>query len=503
MNTIKLSGSTLREIAGRGVRIPRYDRAKRVPRVVHIGLGHFHRAHQAFYIDELLEKGLAAGTGIFEVNLVADSFPLARISASQDYLYTLICRGDSGDETAVVAGSIAGYLNAVSDPRGVVERLAADSTEVISLTITEKGYYYDAAAGEPAWDADPVKHDLEYPQAPVTAAGYLAAALDLRGKNGGGKITIMSCDNFPSNGTVLKNCVLSLCRKTRPGLVSWIEENAAFPLSMVDRITPATSPVIIGHIEERYGIEDGWPVCSEDFRQWVLEDNFSRPSGSGFDPALLAEAGVQVVKDVEPYELMKIRLLNGSHSALAYPSYLMGFRGVAEAISDPLLGRYIRDKYMEEISPTLHTVPGMDLPAYKDTLIRRFSNKNIADTILRLAAEGSKKIPNFIFNPLEEALERNLPHGAVVFALAAWARFLAGTDENGAVIPLDDPLASVLSEAAKGARNNPERFLRAAGIKRGEHALALADEFGASLDAIYRKGTRAALEALTGGRPTD
>ncbi|MDR1286466.1 MAG: mannitol dehydrogenase family protein [Treponema sp.] len=503
MNTIKLSGNALREIAGRGVRIPRYDRANRVPRIVHIGLGHFHRAHQARYIDELLEKGLAAGTGIFEVNLVADSFPLAGISASQDYLYTLVCRGDSGDETAAVVGSIAGYLNAVSDPKGAVERLAADSTEVISLTITEKGYYYDAAAGEMAWDLSPVKHDLEHPHAPVTAAGYLAAALDLRAKNGGGKITIMSCDNFPSNGTVLKNCLLSLCQRTRPGLVSWIEENAAFPLSMVDRITPATSPAIIRHIEERYGIKDEWPVCSEDFRQWVLEDNFSRAPGSGFDPALLAEAGVQVVKDVEPYELMKIRLLNGSHSALAYPSYLMGFRGVAEAISDPLLRRYIRDNYMEEISPTLLPAPGMDLPVYKDTLVRRFSNKNIADTILRLAAEGSKKIPNFIFNPLEEALGRNLPHRTVVFALAAWARFLAGTDEDGMAIPLDDPLASVLSEAAKGARENPEQFLRAAGIGRGEHAAALSGEFGESLDAIYRKGTRAALEALVEGRPTD
>ncbi|MDR0601305.1 MAG: mannitol dehydrogenase family protein [Treponema sp.] len=499
MNTIKLSGNALEEIAGRGVRIPRYDRTKREPRIVHIGLGHFHRAHQAFYIDELLGRGHAAGTGIFEVNLVADPFPLAEISRSQDYLYTLVCRGDSGDETAAITGSIAGYLNAVSDSRGVVERLAAESTGVISLTITEKGYYYDAAAGEMAWDTEPVKHDLEHPETPSTAAGYLAAALDLRRKNGGGKITIMSCDNFPSNGKVLRNCLLSLCRKIRPGLVSWIEENAAFPCSMVDRITPATSPGIIRHIEERYGIADRWPVCSEDFRQWVLEDNFSRPANSGFDPAMLAEAGVQVVKDVEPYELMKIRLLNGSHSALAYPAYLMGFRGVAEAVSDPLLRRYIRGKYMEEISPTLHAVPGMDLPVYKDTLIRRFSNRNIADTILRLAAEGSKKIPNFIFNPLEEALERNLPHRAVVFALAAWTRFLAGTDENGEDIPLDDPLASVLSGAARGARENPEQFLRTAGIRRGELAAALAGEFKASLEAIYQKGTRAALQALTDG----
>jgi mannitol-1-phosphate/altronate dehydrogenase len=240
-------------------------------------------------------------------------------------------------------------------------------------------------------------------------------------------------------------------------------------------------------------------VCSEDFKQWVLEDNFKTSltgaDGSRFPLTGLAEAGVQVVKEVEPYELMKIRLLNGSHSALSYPAYLMGHTGVAEAIADPLLQNFIRNRYMEEITVTLPPVPGIDLAAYKDTLISRFSNKNIGDQILRLASDGSKKIPNAIINPLVEAIEQGKPHEAIIFALAAWARFLIGSGENGEPIPLEDPNGPVLSAAAKTARESPANFLKAVGVPEleGEALSGLAGAFAAQLERIYSKGIRAAL----------
>jgi mannitol-1-phosphate/altronate dehydrogenase len=502
MERIQLAEKALPEIARRGIAVPRYDRKGLVPRIVHIGLGHFHRAHQAAYLDELLNGGLT-DSGIFEVNLVPDPDPatspsglsLAESSRAEDYLYTLITRGGGGEETVRVIGSITGYLNAAGKRDEVIARLASPLTELISLTITEKGYYY--ASGELDWNAAAVRHDLENPDEPETAAAYLAAALELRRKNGAGALTILSCDNFPSNGKVLKNCVLSFCKKARPDLVPWIEENVSFPLSMVDRITPASSAELVRYLEDRFGVVDHWPVCSEDFKQWVLEDAFKvrktgdRASGKpGFDPAILSGAGVQVVQEVEPYELMKIRLLNGSHSALSYPSYLIGFRGVAEAAADPLIRRFIRDFYMEEISATLSPVPGMDIEHYKDTLIRRFANKNIADTILRLASDGSKKIPNAILKPLSEAAAGKLPRKAMIFALAAWARFLTGSGEDGAAIPLEDPNGPALSAAAKNARNDPAGFLAEAGLSESAET---AGTFKSYLEEIYGKGMKAAL----------
>jgi mannitol-1-phosphate/altronate dehydrogenase len=546
MDTIKLNQNNLAKIAGRTVKIPEYDRKNLAPRIVHIGLGHFHRAHQAVYIDELLNKGLIS-SGIFEVNLVADLYPLAEIAAEQDYLYTLITRGARGEETVRVIGSIAGYLNAHSpataaipgdaaEPAAskpdtavltvaaesdaatvaVIARLASEETAVISLTITEKGYYFDTLTGDLGWDLPPVKHDTEYPDMPETAVGFIAAALEKRRKDGGGPVTIMSCDNFPSNGKILKTCVLSFCRKTRPDLIPWIEANVAFPLSMVDRITPATTGETLSYFKKKFGIDDRWAVCCEDFKQWVLEDTFKTGSGTSSKPQSslganvfsltgLAKAGVQVVKEVEPYELMKIRLLNGSHSALSYPAYLMGHTGVAEATGDPFIQNFIRRHYMEEITATLPPVPGVDLDIYKDTLISRFSNKNIGDQVLRLASDGSKKIPISVINPLAEAVEEGKPCGAIVFALAAWARFLTGSGEKGEPIPLEDPRGPELSLSAKNARKDPTSFLRAIGIQEwtiaapasGKFA-GLVKEFTARLEEIYLKGIRKALAEFPG-----
>jgi mannitol-1-phosphate/altronate dehydrogenase len=494
MESIKLTAANLPAIAKTGAVVPGYDRSKLASNIVHIGLGHFHRSHQALYLDELLSGGLCS-SGIFEINLIPDSFPLAEILAEQDYLYTLITKSALGETRVRVIGAITGYLNASLDKQKAIERVAGAETTLVTLTVTEKGYHYDAKTGDINRGEKAVIHDLEHPEEPETAAGFLAACLFLRRKNGAGPLTIMSCDNIPSNGKLLRACVLSFCKAAHPEILPWVEKNVSFPSSMVDRITPGTTPGLIQELAEKHCITDRWPVCGEDFRQWALEKNFKTEIPD------YAKAGVQIAADVEPYELMKMRLLNGSHSAMAYPSYLLGHRRVDEGITDPLIHDFIRRHYMEEVSPTLAPAPGIDFTVYKDTLVSRFSNKNISDTILRLASEGSSKLPNFTLKPLAEAIRKGLPHDSIAFALAGWARFLGGTkeaggaDEQGQIIPLEDVNGPALAAAAKTAGSSPENFLTVIGLQglQAEEFSAFSGRFGFWLERIYNKGIKAAL----------
>ncbi|MDR0653734.1 MAG: hypothetical protein LBG12_10590, partial [Synergistaceae bacterium] len=271
----------------------------------------------------------------------------------------------------------------------------------------------------------------------------------------------------------------------------------SFPCSMVDRITPGTTPELIDELKNRYGLSDAWPVCGEDFIQWVLEDNFKTQVPD------YAAAGVQVVKDVEPYEFMKMRLLNGSHAALGFSSYLLGFRMVDEAITHPPMMDFIRKHYMEEVTPTLEPVPGIDLDAYKDTLVSRFSNKSIADTILRLTAFSSVRFTNFVLKPLSIAIHKGLPHKAITFAVAGCARFLSGTDEGGRPIPVASDIDDVeaLKKAAAGAQDNPGDFLSKVGTLDldGEELAAFETEFKECLGAIYAQGTAATLAEVVKG----
>ncbi|GHV93079.1 mannitol dehydrogenase [Spirochaetia bacterium] len=477
------------------VATPRYNRNGLKNAIVHIGLGNFHRAHQAFFLDTLISKGLSS-SGIFAINLIADPFPLAKIAAEQDCLYTLITKGGQDEADVRVIGSILGYVNATADKEAAIARIAKGETSMVSLTITEKGYFRDTAAGDVDWNHPAVKHDLQHPEDPQSIYGFLAAALLRRSANGGGRLSIVSCDNFPSNGKVLKESLLSFCAQVYPALSPWIEDNVSFPSSMVDRITPNANAAVIAEVEQNYGIADKWPVCCEDFIQWVLEDDFRLPAAAGFDPKLLAAAGVQLVRDVEPYELMKMRLLNGGHSALAYLSYLMGYTDVADAASDTLMGQFLRRHYMEEVTPTVPPVPGIDLAEYKDTLIKRFANRAIGDAVLRLAEDGSQKIPNFMLKPLAAAIQGGGAYKAIALALAGWARFLEGTDEAGKPIPLKDPEGQAVARAAKIAREEPEAFLKAAGVHgigEGEFG-KLAGVFKQHLENIHRQGTRKALE---------
>ena len=499
MQTIKLNQENLSRIQ-KPVSVYGYDKKALSPSIVHLGLGNFHRAHQAAYLDELLEKKTER-RGIFEINLIPDSFPLDDILKEQNYLFTLITKSASAEEKVRIPGSILGYLNASGNRKAALEKIADNMTSIVTLTVTEGGYYFLRKTGEIDSRNEAVRRDLEHSDEPKTAAGCLAAALALRYKNGRNPLTIMSCDNIPSNGTVLKNCVSFFCRELYPEILPWVEDQVSFPCSMVDRITPVTTPALIKELEDHYGISDRWPVCGEDFCQWILEDNFKTPVPP------YGEAGVQIVKDVEPYELMKMRLLNGSHVALAYSSYLLGCRKVDEAITQPLIKKFIRKHYMEEVTPTLAPVPGIDLAVYKDTLVKRFSNKNIGDTILRLCSEGSSKIPNFIMNPLSDAIRRGLPHDAIIFALVCWARFLEGKDEQGQPIPLEDVNGPALSEAARRAAQTSTgggaaAFLSAAGLQGLSPSQfdAAAEKFKTRLDAIHGRGIKRALEEFLGSR---
>ena len=487
MESIKLNRNNLPRVNA-AVSIPRYSRQDLSPSIVHIGLGNFHRSHQAAYLDELLEKGIEK-RGIFGINLVPGAFPLEKILKEQDYLYTLITKDPFDDVKVRIAGSVMGYLNGAANRQAAIEHIADNGTALVTLTVTEKGYYFDRKTGEIDSSLKAVQNDLEHPEVPATAAATIARALALRYKTGRAPLTIMSCDNIPSNGRVLENCVLYYCENLYREIIPWVKDRVSFPCSMVDRITPVTTEALTKELEERYGICDRWPVCGEDFRQWILEDNFKTPVPP------YEEAGVQIVKSAEPYELMKMRLLNGSHSALAYPSYLLGCRMVDEGIGNPLIKRFIRDCYMEEVTATLEPVQGIDLGSYKDTLISRFSNKNIGDTILRLCSEGSSKIPGFIAKPLSQAIRRGLPHKNMIFALAACARFYEGIDEQGIAIPLDDINSRTMSEAAQSAATNPETFLNLIGLNdlNADQTKNAAAEFKTALEKIRTKGIRAAL----------
>ncbi|MCL2831618.1 MAG: mannitol dehydrogenase family protein [Treponema sp.] len=491
MENIKLSKSNLARLS-KSVKVPVYAQNQLVPSIIHIGLGHFHRAHQAAYLDRLLSAGLS-NDGIFEINLVPDTLPIASILEKQDYLYTLVTKSPAAKPDVRVIGAITGYMNAAGDKRQAIGKTAAESTGLITLTVTEGGYYFNKETGEPNLNEEPVKWDFENRDNPKTASGFLAAVLAKRYRESKKPLTIMSCDNIPSNGKILQNCVMFFCRRHYPEIVNWITDTVSFPSSMIDRITPGTTVALIRELEDSYGITDGWPVCGEDYIQWVLEENFRTKIPD------YAAAGVQIVKNVEPYELMKMRLLNGSHVALAFPAYLLGRRFVDEAITDPLLNAYIRNHYMEEAGATLEPVPGIDIEAYKNTLISRFSNKNISDTIARLCSQGSSKMPGYVLNPLAGAVRQNLPHSTICFALACWARYLDGKDEQGNEIPVEDVNKERMQAAAAKAQTDPASFLTAAGLQglTPEQLNRTAAIFQTYLKTIYRKGVKAVLEELT------
>jgi mannitol 2-dehydrogenase len=422
---------------------PTYDRSALRIGIVHIGVGGFHRAHQAMYIDRLLDAGTAQDWAICGVGILPGDAAMAETLTAQDGLYTLVEKHNDGSLAARVIGSIVRCLHAPADPEAVIEQMAAPATRIVSLTVTEGGYAIDAVTG--AFDpSDPgVAGDLAGSGPPASTFGLVTEALRRRRDRGLPAFTIVSCDNIEGNGHVAQRAFTAFAHYGDPELADWIQAEVRFPNSMVDRITPRTTPEDVELVGSRIGIADRWPVVCEPFTQWVLEDAF----GDGRPP--LEEAGVQLVDDVRPYELMKLRMLNASHQALGYFAYLAGFRLVHEAAQDPLFARFVLDYMSEEGGPTLQPVPGIDLPHYQRGLVERFSNAGVGDTVARLCAESSDRIPKWVLPVIREQLATGGSIQSATAVVASWARYAEGVDEQGRPIEIVDRLAPSLTELAR------------------------------------------------------
>lgn len=453
-----------------------------------MSVGGFHRSHQAVYMDDYLNQN-AENWMIAGVGLLPQDDAHVKALASQDSLYSVLERSPSKDNVRIV-GSIKNMLHAPADPSKVIAQIASPDIKIVSLTITEKGYCYneqrDLDLNHPL-----IQKDLSSPANPVTALSYLTQGLIARKAANAGPVTVMCCDNLPGNGHLTKHILLQFANEINKDIAKWIEDNVSFPNAMVDRITPVTTDEVRAILQDKFGVTDQWPVVCEGFIQWVLEDDFraGRPA--------LESVGVQIVKDVDPYEKMKVRLLNGSHSALSYTSYLLGHRDVDKAMADPLVSKFVRN-YMDDITPSVPSVPGIDLTEYKGVLIERFSNPSIRDQVQRLAEDGSQKIRNATVPPLEYALQNGKSYDGIAFALAGWWRYLAGADEQNKEIEIKDPLRDKLVSRAKLDPKNPLGLLGVEeifGRKVLEHE-GFVRTMAQQLEDIYTQGTRKTLEKL-------
>lgn len=420
---------------------PRYDRARLATGIVHLGLGAFHRAHQAVYTDDVLHDGFGPW-GIAGVSLRSPGTRDAL--APQGGLYAVAVRGAGGERLRVV-GAVTEALVAPDDPAAVLERLCRPEVRIVTLTVTEKGYCHDPAAGVLNEDHPGIRGDLADPGRPGTAPGFLVEALDRRRRAGIRPFTVLSCDNLPGSGDTAARILRDLAGLRDPGFGRWVEDSVACPNGMVDRIVPATTPDDRDAVSRRLGVEDAWPVVTEPFSQWVIEDRF--PTGR---PAW-ERAGAELVADVRPYELMKLRLLNGSHSALAYLGCLAGFGTVSEAVADPAFARLVRGLMDEEVTPTLAVPPGADLGRYKAALLDRFANPALRHRTWQIAMDGSQKLPQRLLGTIRDRLDAGAPFERLALAVAAWMRYVAGRDERGAPIDVRDPLADRLAAAAAAA----------------------------------------------------
>lgn len=455
MNSTPLNASTLATIAAGEelVIVPAYDRKRLVPSIAHIGVGAFHRAHQAVYLDDLTQY--TDGWGEWGIGLLDGDRHMANALLPQDCLYTVVERS-AGADTARVVGSMLGYLFAPDDPEAVLRVLADPATRIVSLTITEDGYNVDLHTGVFNASNPAILRDLEHPSAPTTVFGYLCEALHRRQAAGLPPFTILSCDNLQGNGAIARKAVESFASLRSDALGSWIAANVAFPNSMVDRITPQTTDAHREMVAQDFGIEDRWPVVTEPFRQWIIEDEFSH----GRPPLeLLQEGNVQVVHDVRPYETLKLSLLNGSHLAMGYLGYLAGYRLADEVMGDPLFYGAIRRMMDDEVTPLLPPVPGVDVEDYKATLLERFANPKIADRLSRLCLNGSAKLPTFLLPSISAALASHGPHRLLTLTLAGWMRYLQGVDEAGIPFTIEDPQAGELTALAREGRQDPRPLL--------------------------------------------
>jgi mannitol 2-dehydrogenase len=470
---IPLRADTLPHV-GERIPVPTYDRNRLRAGVVHLGVGGFHRAHEAMYHDRLLNAGGPLEWGICGVGVMPRDRLMRDVLAAQDRLYTLMVKHGDGSQTAQVVGSIAEYLFAPDDREAVIEKMADPAIRIVSLTITEGGY---DVAGDPT------------PRAGTWA--LLAEALRRRRARGLAPFTVMSCDNLQANGEVARTALTVVAGLDDPALAEWIAEDVSFPSTMVDRITPITTDADRAAVRERFGVDDHWPVVCEPFAQWVVEDDFP----AGRPP--YEEVGVQVVADVLPYELMKVRLLNGSHQALAYFAWLCGYRLVHEAAQDELIRRFLRAYMREEVAPTLPPVAGVDLDRYQADLIERFSNSAVHDTVARLCEASSDRVPGFVLPAIRDQLATGGEIRRSAAVVASWTRYAEGVDDEGKPIELVDRRAEALTRRALRQRDDPLAFLEDRELFDGlPDAERFVRAYREALASLHADGARATVAAL-------
>ncbi len=480
-----LSNATLGNLPP-GVTAPGYDRSKITPGIVHIGCGNFHRAHMAVYLDDLFALGMGHDWGILGAGVREGDARMRDLLAAQDNLSSVIELAP-GTQSARVIGAMTGFVPIEADNAALIDAMSQPHIRIVSLTVTEGGYYIDPATNTFSPAHPDIAHDAEYPDYPKTAFGAIVAALKRRRDNGLPPLTVMCCDNLPHNGHVCADAVIGTARLSDPALADWIAATIAFPNSMVDRITPATGPRELAMARD-LGLDDAAPVTCEPFRQWVMEDNF--PSGR---PAL-EKVGVTFTDHVDAFETMKIRILNGGHAIIAYPGGLADIEFVHEAMADPRIRAFLDAILTREVLPIVPAVPGVALPDYKALILERFSNPLVADTVRRLALDGSNRQPKFIVPSIRDGLAAGYRVDGLILLSALWCRYCQGTTESGAVIAPNDPNWDKLTLRATEAQVRPQAWLEMTEVygDLGHNAI-VADSFARALRDVQARGARAVI----------
>jgi mannitol 2-dehydrogenase len=470
---------------------PSYNRDKVTTSIVHIGVGNFHRSHEAYYTNELMERYGILDCGICGIGLLDYDRRIYNILKDQDGLYTLVTKELDGSLSTKVIGSIVEYIFAPENPVAVIEKMASPDIKIVSLTITEGGYNLNEATGEFDFSNPVIVRDMKNPMSPKTVFGYLAQAMKLRMQRGIGGCTIQSCDNIQGNGDVAKKSLLNYVEKAEPELLPWIEKNISFPNAMVDRITPVTVATDILKLKEEFLVDDQWPVVCEPFIQWVIEDNFAagRPEWE--------KVGAQFVENVVPYENMKLRLLNAGHSVLGMLGALHGYKTIDEAACDEDFSYFLKAFMDKEVSPTLGDLGGINLEKYKLSLIERFQNIYIKDLISRICLESSAKIPIFLLPTIKSQLQNGGNIERAAFVVAAWCKYNDGVDENGNSYAIEDAMSNELIRAAALSHQNPVRFLEIEPIFGDMvNNRAFVDAFVSSLEMLRSKKVKECVKEM-------
>ena len=487
---MKLSNATLSALPAT-IAAPRYDRSKLTPGIVHIGLGNFHRAHQAVYLDDLFALGEGHDWALIGAGVRAPDAAMRETLLEQDCLSSVIELAP-GAHSARVIGAMIDFVEVQPGNAALIATMARPEIRIVSLTVTEGGYYIDPNTGTFSPDHPDIQADAAHPDAPDTAFGAIIAALKARRAAGVAPFTVMCCDNVPHNGTVTRDAVVGLARLFDAELADWIQASVAFPNSMVDRITPATGDRERAMAAD-LGLDDAAPVTCETFRQWVIEDKF--PAGR---PAL-EKVGVTFTPHVDKFETMKIRILNGGHAIIAYPGGLADISLVHEAMADPQIRAFLNRVLTAEVLPIVPPVPGQDLNDYKALIIERFSNPEVADTVRRLCLDGSNRQPKFIIPSIRDRIATGGSFDGLVLLSALWCRYCSGTTESGKGIAPNDPNWDRLVAVAQAAKERPAAWLEMEDIyaEVGRNP-AVIEKFTTALKAIWARGARAVIAEYLG-----